>query len=127
MLTTHLITKDMLDKDNAYIGEVDLSDFNGSLELAEGLGWVRFKRRLKVKGYIVARAGTGISAGWGISAAFSIQCKADLRVKLRVFAGLCPWRLPKAEELKIICRRLLSGQVAHGELVQTAAEENADG
>jgi hypothetical protein len=89
-----------------------------SAELQEASGgvaeWARRTRELR------DQAGEGIKAGWGI------VCKASLRSGLRIFAGLCLWRLPKPEESRVECKRLEAGQVAFGELVErepaTAAE-----
>jgi len=55
-------------------------------------------------------AGSGIEAGWGISA-------KTISSKLRIFAGLCLWRLPTKEECQIRAK-LLSGTIAFGELVE---------
>ena len=46
-----------------YIGKENLSDFDGHLEIDANLGWVKFNRHLIVKGYIWAKAGSGIEAG----------------------------------------------------------------
>ena len=141
----HIITKDQLDKDNNYIGETDLSDFDGHLQSEKSLGYVRFKF-LKVKGHIWFKAGSGIEAGggieagegikagWGIKAGRCIKAgggiKAGLGIeagfsihakfissKLRIFAGLCMWRLPSEYEQRIVVEKLESGTVAFGKLV----------
>jgi hypothetical protein len=52
----------------------------------------------------------------GIEAGSWICCKAKLTVKLRIFAGLCIWRLPKPEEQVIECAELTEGTVCFGEL-----------
>ena len=165
----HLITKDQLDADNNYIGKVDLSDFDGAIESAGYLGWVKVKS-LKAKFYILFRAGSGIKAGegikaglgikagsgikaglgikagegiraglgikagvgieaglgikagWGIEAGEGIEagfsiCAKTLSCKLRIFAGLCLWRLPTKEETQVVVEKLENGQIAFGELV----------
>lgn len=114
-IKTHIITKDQLDKDNNYIGKVDLTDFDGHLESAESLGYVKFKL-LKVKGYIHFKAGSGIEAGEGIEAGLSIRAKF-ISSKLRIFAGLCTWKLPSKEEQQIVVEKLESGAITLGELV----------
>jgi hypothetical protein len=48
-----------------------------------------------------------------------IKAGSGITVKLRIFAGLIMWRNPKPEEMKIECKRLISGEVAYGELVET--------
>ena len=75
-------------------------------------------------------SGAGIKAGWSISAGrdisaaegvesgLAIECKGILNVKLRVFAGLCLWRLPTEKETKIICSKFQGGTVAYGTLLE---------
>lgn len=121
-LETLTITKSDLDADNFYIGAANVSDWSGHIEIAADLGVVNFKARLMARGRIVAEAGTGIKAGlgieagWGIEAGLSISCKV-IASGLRIFAGLCLWRLPTAEEKKVRCERIDRGEVAFGELV----------
>ena len=142
-MITFTVLKEHLDEENRYVGPENLADFAGHLEIAEKLGFVVFGA-LKVAGYIWAKAGSGIKAGegikagwgikagegieagWGIKAGFSITCKASLRSGLRIFAGLCLWRLPKPEESRVECKRLESGQVAFGELVEAEPKETAE-
>ena len=76
-MKVHLITRDQLDADNNYIGEVDLTDFDGAIEAEENLGSVRFKS-IKAKFHILFRAGTGIKAGWGIEAGTGIEAGAGI-------------------------------------------------
>ena len=52
-------------------------------------------------------------AGWGIEAGTTIK------IKLRIFAGLCMWRKPKPEEMEIRCKRLESGEVCYGTLIES--------
>ena len=66
------ITKEMLDAENNYIGEQSVSDFDGSIEISAALGYVRFGS-VKVSGFIIALAGSGIKAGWGIEAGSGIE------------------------------------------------------
>jgi len=136
-MKTHLITKDQIDSDGNYIGNTDLTNFQGHIEIAENLGTVKFAKSLVSSGGIYAKAGTGIEAGWGIKAGWGIEagegieagtgikagwgisCKLTLSIGLRIFAGLCLWRLPTAEEKKITCGKLEKGDVCYGELVET--------
>jgi hypothetical protein len=46
---------------------------------------------------------------------------------LRIFAGLCLWRLPEEEEKKIICGKLVKGVVAFGDLVETGLPDEKQG
>ena len=41
-----------------------------------------------------------------------------LNAKLRIFAGLCIWRMPTAEEMQIRCEKLESGEICYGKLVK---------
>ena len=78
-------------------------------------------------------AGSGIKAGWGIKAGSRIEAgegiKAGLSISakfitadLRIFAGLCSWRIPNNDEMQIraVVRR---GVVAFGEVVPVVAED----
>jgi phage baseplate assembly protein gpV len=75
--------------------------------------------RLVVKGQLCISgsvlAGRGIEAGWGIEAGFSIRCKLSLSVNLRVFTGICIWRLPTVQEQVVECAAL-NGTLAYGTL-----------
>ena len=62
------------------------------------------------------KAGLGIKAGESIEAGLSIYAKF-ISSKLRIFAGLCVWKLPAKEEQQIIVEKLESGTIAFGELV----------
>jgi len=118
-METHIITKEQLDHNNNYIGSVDLGNFKGNLEAEDNLGYVRFKH-LKILGSIYFGAGSGIEAGDGIEAGFGIAGKT-ISSDLRIFAGLCLWRLPEPEEMKIRAK-LLKGTIAFGELVEPENE-----
>jgi len=61
-----------------------------------------------------------IKAGWGIEAGFAITAKW-VSSRLRIFAGLCIWRLPKPEEMQIRAE-LRGGTIAFGELVEPEKE-----
>ena len=125
-----VLTSSDFDKDNDYIGGHDLTALQMHLEIDAELGFVKFKS-LVVAGYILAKAGSGIKAGWGIEAGEGIKagwgieagwwiiCKTTLNTSLRIFAGLCLWRLPEPNEKKISCGKLESGEVCYGDLVET--------
>ena len=145
-MKTHLITKDQLDSENKYIGATDITAFEGNIEIEVNLGYVVFSA-LKAVGYILAKAGSGIKAGWGIEAGegikagwgieagegikagsgikagWGIEAGSGIEAKLRIFAGLIMWRLPNPEELKITCKKLESGTIAFGELIETGKAE----
>jgi len=71
-METLTLTKQDFDSDNNYIGNTDLSDFQGHLEIVKDLGLLKFKY-LKISGVIHAEAGSGIKAGWGIEAGEGIE------------------------------------------------------
>ena len=129
-MKTLVLGKDQFKKDgcyNEYIGGVDLSDFEGHLEIEADLGWTRFKR-IKVSGHIHVSAGSGISAGWGISAGegisagLTIICKKVLNFRFQIFAGVCRWKKTNDEDKKIQCLRLEGGEVAYGILEESKKE-----
>ena len=110
------ITKADIDKDGYY--KEPSVDFDGRIEIDANLGWVRFKKFVRAKSSIIAKAGSGIEAGEGIEAGWGIEGKT-IASKLRIFAGLCIWRMPTAEE-KQIRAKLIEGEIAYGELVEPA-------
>ena len=79
-----------------YIGQDDLSNFNGNLEIAENLGWVKFTS-LKISGYIFAKAGSGIEAGGGIEAGWSIKAGWGIEAGSGIKAG---WGIKAGEGIK---------------------------
>ena len=81
------ITKEHLDKNNFYIGEEDLSDFNGNIESDENLGNVRFKKSLTSKGYMYFSTGSGITAGDGIEAGWGIKVGEGITAGDGITAG----------------------------------------
>ena len=93
-------------------------------------GW-SIKAGESIKAGWSIKAGESIEAGWSIKAGesieagWSIRCKAKLTVKLRIFAGLCTWRLPKPEELVIECAELTEGTVCFGDLKLLPAKTEA--
>ena len=118
------ITAEMV-KDGAYVGDVDVSEYDGSIEIDAGLGTVRFAGRISAKYNIIAKAGSGIKAGegikagWGIEAGFSISAKW-VSVRLRIFAGFVMWKRPTEQETQIRAE-VRSGEVAFGKVVPIQA------
>jgi hypothetical protein len=130
------ITKADLNDKNEYVGAADITDFDGSILIDAGLGCVRFPESIKTKYSLTAMHGSGIEAGWsieagdgieagegieagdsieagrGIEAGLSITAKW-LSVRLRIFSGLCMWRLPLPNEQEIRAE-IRSGTVAFG-------------
>ena len=114
-----LTKKDFLKKKgeiySSYIGKTDLSNFKGSLEIAENIG-VAFFKCLRVSGYISAKAGTGIEAGTGIKAGLSIHCNLDIKFTTKLFAGAALWNKENSDDKKIVCGSLKGGVVCYGDV-----------
>ncbi len=123
MKTIKLTAKDF--KDGEYTGKHDLSNIDGNLEFAADIGVISLKS-INVTGYILSNAGTYIKAGWGIVSFLSISCKLELSAKLRIFAGVCNWRKISQDDEKIICGKLVSGEVAFGTLEETGIDAPVD-
>jgi hypothetical protein len=58
----------------------------------------------------------GISAGEGISA-------KTISSKLRIFAGVCRWRIPTGIDIQIRVEKVIEGQICYGELVLIQPKE----
>ena len=69
-------------------------------------------------------AGEGIEASSGIKAGLSIKCKLTLSSGLRIFAGIATFEIPSGDRLKIICGKLVKGQVCYGKLVELGLPED---
>ena len=126
-----IITKGDLNADNEYkggaIGTWDEYE-DTHVEIEANLGWVKFKA-IYVKGYILAKAGSGIKAGegikagsgieagWGIEAGSGIVCKLGLSFSYKLFAGTAPWT--NSATKIVTCGKLLKGTIAYGELIET--------
>ena len=109
------IKKEHLNDKNEYVGDVDLSDFNGNIISDENLGFVKLKS-IKVSGFILFKAGSGIKAGEGIEAGGGIEAGLSISAQiistpLRIFAGLCLWRNPTGDEIKVRAKRICGGGV----------------
>lgn len=120
-MPTLVITRSMLDADNRYVGSADITAWIGHIEIAADLGTVMFRATLSAAGHISAlagsgiKAGDGIEAGWCIKAGLSIEAES-VSARLRIFAGLCSWRMPTPLEMQIRAQ-LHSGTIAYGTLV----------
>ena len=119
---TLTITREDIDDAGNYIGASDVSAWQGRIEIAADLGWVRFAGDVRATQSIIAMKGSGIEAGecieagWGIKAGLGIKAKW-LSVRLRIFAGVCIWRLPQPGEMEIRAE-LRSGTIAFGKHIQ---------
>jgi hypothetical protein len=90
---------------------------------------IQAKRNIKAATDIRAEkrieAGGDIEAGWGIRSVLYISCEGTLSAQYGIFAGACTWKvipsddsLLEANDRKIFCRKLLSGEVLYGILVE---------
>ena len=68
------------------------------------------------------KAGGGIEAGGGIKAGLTITCKLTLKAVYQIFAGIVTWRKATDADKVITCKRLESGTVAYGILVETGKD-----
>ena len=105
---------------------VEVRKIEGDLIVEEG---IIFAGQLEVKGCIKAgcgiKAGDGIEAGLGIKAGLSIDSKT-VAARLRIFVGLCMWRIPEPQEMEIRAE-LRCGTIAHGNHVTAATKAAPDG
>ena len=137
---TIIITKNDLDINGNYLG--DLSNCTKAIEIEANLGVVKFKT-LKTTKHILARAGSGIETGWSIKSGESIEAGSDIKAgknieadkyieaglsieagenieaKHSILAGVCWWREIKDKDLVIKCKKLISGTIKHGKLIET--------
>ena len=113
-MTDVTLTKKDFDAEGNYIGSIDfMKKCEGSVNIASGLGTVRFAR-LWVTGSIVANRCTGISAA------------GTLKVAYRVFAGVATWlKEPTPSQMEIRCAKFEGGVIAYGNLVLTGDAEKA--
>ena len=141
------ITKADLNADNEYIGGAIGDYFNHAdthVEIEANLGWVKFKA-IYVKGYITAKAGSGIEAGWGIKAGsgikagwgieagsgieagwgikagWGINCKLSLSFGYKLFAGTATYTNTAIKT--VTCGKLEKGTIAYGDLIETGMPE----
>ena len=87
MSTTLIITKDMLDAYNEYVGDADVTAWPGHIEISASLGVVSFKTSLAATGCIRALAGSGIKAGLGIKAGWGIEAGSGIKAGEGIQAG----------------------------------------
>ena len=85
-MKTHIVTSEQV-KDGKYIGEVDLSNFDGHIEIEADLGTVYFSGRLAATDYIWAKSGSGIKAGTYIEAGGSITAGTYIEAGGSITAG----------------------------------------
>ena len=86
-MKTLIITKEMLDADNFYIGSESVENFEGHIEISANLGYVKFKGSLRASGRIVSLAGTSIKAGNFIKAGTSIKAGESIEAGWFIEAG----------------------------------------
>ncbi len=81
------ITRDDLDENNFYIGSTDVTNFDGSIEIAENLGIVRFKKSITASHRLRALSGSGIEAGGSIKAGWGIEDGGSIKAGGSIEAG----------------------------------------
>ena len=99
-------------------------DINAGLGIKAGLGISAgsyIKAGSGIEAGLGISAGEDIEAGWGINAGLGISAGLSISATFvstptRIFAGLCLWRFPTAEEMQIRAE-IRSGTVAFGEVV----------
>jgi len=69
-----------------YIGETDVTDFGGHIEIEGEIGWLFFSS-IKISGGLGIKAGSGIEAGWGIEAGEGIKAGSGIKAGLGIEAG----------------------------------------
>ena len=107
-MNKHIVDKSQVE-DGKYVGSVDLSSFDGHIEVESNLGWVVFAGALSASGYIYAKAGSGINAGRGIKAGWGIEAGSGIKAGWGINAGRgieAGWGI--ISQLFIKCMRTLS-------------------
>ena len=140
-MKTLKLTAEHFDSNGNYIGTVDVSTHDGDIEIAANLGWTKFKS-IWVSGCLIALAGSSIEAGGsieagesieaggsieaglGIEAGLSITCTSMLFSKLRIFAGVCLWKLPSDDENTIRCGKVEAHSVHCKTIIETGLPED---
>ncbi len=98
-MSTLKLDESHFDDDNKYIGEVDVSNYDGDIEIQYGLGLVFFDR-LKATGYIVAETCTGIESGESIESEKSIDTWWRIEAKRNIKAR---WNITTKSDIKAGC------------------------
>ena len=78
-------------------------------------GYQKVGEYQKVGGDSIIKLGTVVM--------LSMTIKGKLAVGKRIFAGICNWGDASDEDMKITCQELVSGEVVHGELVETGIKK----
>ena len=130
-METLRITKADLNEYNEYAASRDL-DFDGHIEIAASLGCVKVRGFISAAGCLGIKAGSGIEAGFGIEAGLGIKAGSGIKAgwgieaglqitakmitaKLRIFAGICIWKIPSSTEMTISAQRV-EGTVSFGDV-----------
>ncbi|MDD4923779.1 MAG: hypothetical protein PHF74_02945 [Dehalococcoidales bacterium] len=109
-------------------------DMKAGVDIKAGMGiesreGIKAGRNIKAAQDIRAdkriEAGGDIEAGWGIRSVLCISCEGTLSAQYGIFAGVCTYKviasddsLLEANDRKIFCRKLISGDVLYGILVE---------
>src|SRR3990167_6762399 len=79
-----------------YIGETDVTDFGGHIEIEGEIGWLFFSS-IKISGGLGIKAGSGIEAGWGIEAGEGIKAGSGIKAGEGIEAG---WGIKAGEGIE---------------------------
>jgi len=109
------ITKADLNERNEY-AVADSLEFRGSVEVEANLGVVRIRGRAIVVGALSVNAGSSLEVGGSLKVGLSITAKW-ISCEFRIFAGLCDWKIPSPEEMRINAE-VRKGIVCFGEVMK---------
>ena len=144
-MDTLKITKADLNERNEY-AVADSLEFRGSVEVEANLGVVRIRGRAIVVGALSVNAGSSLEVGgslevgsslevgWSLEVGESLEVGWSLKVggslkvglsitakwiscEFRIFAGLCDWKIPSPEEMRINAE-VRKGIVCFGEVMK---------
>lgn len=114
-MDTLKITKADLNERNEY-AVADSLEFRGSVEVEANLGVVRIRGRAIVVGALSVNAGSSLEVGGSLKVGLSITAKW-ISCEFRIFAGLCDWKIPSPEEMRINAE-VRKGIVCFGEVMK---------
>lgn len=86
-MQTLKLTKNDFDFNKVYIGSVDVTDYNGNIEIESDLNTVCFLKDLKASGWICTGHRTGIYSSSNIIAGLSINVGGLINAKYSIVAG----------------------------------------
>ena len=88
-------------------------------------GDIYAKGGISAGGDISAKGGI-LEALHGITAGLKIYARTTIECGMRIFAGTTPWSWVGKEHREIKCGKLLKGEIAYGDLIETGLEDNIE-